>query len=713
MLAAFCLASAVPAAPLAKKNLPVEITAEGENYYMEGLAYAEGNVVVRYGADVIYADQVTFDKAKREVVGRGNVRIYTEGKYYRGERLTYNLDTAQVESDPFRFTQEKVFVGGEGIESPRKDYYKINKGLVTFDNREDPAFSMKANTVEIYPDDRIVLKNVGLYVGDMPFFWIPYVSQSLADDHDNIDISAGATTRWGAYVVSTYTWAWNKSWTTNLSFDYRTKRGFGGGGGFDFHPRDGDHAEFTSWFTDDWGTDIGVGGTDRPVEPDSNRYRVEYAQRFKISDGLYSQADINIWSDKYVTEDFFSSEFRTEREPDNFANLMYYDPNFTTTLLARFQANDLFDVVERKPEFIVEFKRQSLFNLPISYEGESSATYFHHVFDDYSDEASYDSVRYDTFHQFLYPRQYFNWLSFTPRAGFRATNYTRMNLADDGDGPSLTRYIFNAGFESSFKVSRTWFEAKNPELGIDGIRHVFEPFVNYSFVPEPNKTPDQFRGFDNRVPYTRVQPLNFPAYNSIDSITTTNVLRHGFRNKIQTKRDGRNVDLLDWSIYGDLNMEEEQLYGADALYPQIYTELDISPFPWLEFEVYATKALVDTGFDEVNTELTWQVHPAVEVSVGNRYLTNVDFLDDSNQVTFGTFWRFNEDWQFAQDLAVELDNGQIQEQRYTLYRDLRVWNAALSFIMRENRDVVLEDEFLVYFTLTLKAFPNLDVSVNN
>jgi hypothetical protein len=79
------------------------------------------------------------------------------------------------------------------------------------------------------------------------------------------------------------------------------------------------------------------------------------------------------------------------------------------------------------------------------------------------------------------------------------------------------------------------------------------------------------------------------------------------------------------------------------------------------------------------------------------------YPNESNLVTFGTFWRLNESWQVSEQIGVEGANGTIQEQRYSIYRDLTAWNVALNMIVRENDAV--KDEFAVYVSMTLKAFP--------
>jgi LPS-assembly protein len=693
------------------EDQPIEITADGNNRFEAGIAYASGNVIVRYKGDILYADEMAYDSKTKEVTARGNVRIYTGNALYRGDQIVYNFDNRRVVSQHFYIAGDRFLAKGSEVFSPANDVYVIKNGIVTTDNRDKPGYRVEAGTIEIYQDDRVVVKNAVIYAGPVPVMWIPYVAQSLDSNRSTYEVDIGSSSRWGAYILNTYNWQVNPRLATAVHFDYRDKRGFGGGIDFDYtsQAKPGSRSQFRSFYTHDTGNDIGVGSPDRPIEPENRRFRFSYKHSLELAPDFYSVADLNAFSDRHITEDYFEKEFRREREPDNVVDLMYYNQNFTSTLLTRKQINGLYEVAERLPEFNIEIKRQQIPGTPLTYEGESSVVNFRREFDRDSGLVEYESVRYDTFHQLLYPRQYFNWLSVTPRAGIRATQYTHSNNpADPNPNDELGRLLFHAGLEASFKVHRTWLDAQSKALGIDGIRHVAEPFINMAYQPKPNERPDKFRGYDNRVGSTRLQPINYPSLNSIDSLDELATIRHGFRNKIQTKRDGQNYDLIDWVTYGDLDLERNQHAIGNSLYSQLYNEIEFQPLPWLRFDLFSSAGLTRDSFDEVNSSLTWTVHPAVDLSIGQRYLDNSVFFPDSNLLTLGSFYRLNENWQLSQNLAFEADDGTLQEHRYSIYRDLTSWNMSFTAAFRDHRDI--RDEILFYFSLTLKAFPDQSLS---
>ena len=67
------------------------------------------------------------------------------------------------------------------------------------------------------------------------------------------------------------------------------------------------------------------------------------------------------------------------------------------------------------------------------------------------------------------------------------------------------------------------------------------------------------------------------------------------------------------------------------------------------------------------------------------------------------FFKLNENWALRTAHYYDVEAGHLQEQDYTVYRDLRSWTAGLTFRVREHSD--REDDFTVAFTFSVKARP--------
>jgi hypothetical protein len=67
------------------------------------------------------------------------------------------------------------------------------------------------------------------------------------------------------------------------------------------------------------------------------------------------------------------------------------------------------------------------------------------------------------------------------------------------------------------------------------------------------------------------------------------------------------------------------------------------------------------------------------------------------------YYRWNENWGTRVTHHFEARDGTLEEQQYTLYRDLRSWTSALTFRVRDRRTA--STDFTVAVTFSLKAFP--------
>ncbi|WP_093287258.1 LPS-assembly protein LptD [Verrucomicrobium sp. GAS474] len=713
----------MPAVPTGA--IPMEITADGETNFIAGLATASVNVIVRYGGDILYADKVVFDSKTKTAMAEGNVRIYTGPRLYRGDHISYNFETHAVTSTDFALATFPVFGAGRKVSTPDDNHYQITDGYVTTENRTNPGFRIKAHTIEIYPNDRVVLKNVVFYVGDVPVMWMPFFYQDLQSNDTTVSFRGGTNSRFGVELLSTVNWRVSKDFQVAFHEDYRSRRGEAGGVDFKFRPTKDGSGFFRAYSVND--DDSKENPTSIPRSPiGRDRYLFALQEIFPVSDGLTGKINANVWSDPYITEDFYRNQFAGERMPDNTVEFTQWTPNFEVSVLGRLQPNRFFDGTERAPEVRLDLKPVSLFGSRVQYQGEASVVNFQQNFSNQTyynavRPKNYSAYRWDTYHQFSLPQQFFGWLNSTPHVGFRGTAWSNDNngLYTDHVQDSAQRAVVDAGEELSFKLSQTWNDANVPGLAVDGLRHVVEPYMNAEAIL-PTAGRDLVRGFDDRVANTWANPLGFPGWNSVDSIDRQVVLREGVRNKIQTKRDGKNWDLLDWDLYTDVNLtrhyDEEQILRSDTL-SHAYSDLTIRPFPWLHFD---SRAAIDTkgnSYDMYDQSISWQPDRSYQFTVGDRLLQNVTAVDiyglpiqNSNNIYVKNFWRLNEHWQFQTFHAFDTTDSHLSEQNYTIYRDLSSWQIGLTLSERNNRNS--ESEQSVYLSFTLKAFPNASIRVS-
>ncbi|HEV3270861.1 MAG TPA: hypothetical protein VGZ93_01635 [Candidatus Methylacidiphilales bacterium] len=749
-------------------NFPVTIRADGENTYVGEIATADDNVVMHYKDDVLFCDHLVFDRSTRIMIATGNVRLFTNGRIYRGDSLTYNLDTKAIISTAFQGADYPRFLAGKQVTTPDFNHYRLTNAMFTTSNRQNPSFHLKASTIEYRPNDDVVLKNVVAYVGDVPVFYLPIYVQSLRDSRPAYQFQLGDSGQFGYFMDNTYNWVANDKMRGSVEFDVREKRGYAGGADVQYFPSALSEMTLKTYYaqdnlysqTDPTMPNAPAHGniTDHNVYdgvPFDNRYRVAYQHYLQFGPDFSSTTDLNFWSDPWITRDYFQSEYQEENQPANFVSLNQYNPNFTIGLLASPQVNPFFQTVERLPELTVDTKQQKIFNSPIEYTSQSSVvnfqmkyadtTYFRDPFEypytsfpnnvpqttaynfyhpnqtpgyDASQLNNYSAYRYDTYHEFSYPHQYFNFLSLTPRIGGRFTYYSDDNqdITDTANNDGLTsdkitdpkaRFAGNVGLEGDFKISRTWLNVSDPDLGINGIRHVIEPFFDSEYAPSPTVSPNDIRGFDDRLYSTQLQPLDWTEYNSIDSIDREAVVRFGVWNKIQTKRDGVNYDLVTLQTYGDADFDHNfSAATPSSTFSNLFNNFNFNPIPQLTFQTQSSLAINGNSYNEIDNNVIWNPDPSVRLTVGDHYINHSPIFDDGNQVSLDLFYRINEHWQFEGQEQFEGTTGHLQLQQYTIYRDLDAWQLGMTYSDSELNN---QSDHTIYFTLTLKAFPKYEI----
>jgi hypothetical protein len=107
-------------------------------------------------------------------------------------------------------------------------------------------------------------------------------------------------------------------------------------------------------------------------------------------------------------------------------------------------------------------------------------------------------------------------------------------------------------------------------------------------------------------------------------------------------------------------------------------------------------------------QLTFTPNEKWSWGLGHWYLYN-DLLGPgtggNNYLTSTFYFRLNDNWGFRATDNFNAQNGRLQEQFYSLYRDFRSWTGAVTFRVVDNG--VGPQDFTVAFTFSLKARPKL------
>lgn len=686
---------------------------------------------------------------------RGDRAVYYyERKFLDASGLRASLDPILLEAGKFTVEDrdgEKVYVGEDA-------------GITTHDV-QDPNFWVRSKKTTIYPGDKVVFNDLRLYAGDVPVLWLPYLSQPL-DAELGYHFIPGSRSNWGAYLLNTYgimlggdynaeTGENEDAWLlSRWHLDLRARRGVGTGVDFvDTRIENKDELRGLSiYYLNDLEPDISRSGVPRGMV-NEDRYRIELKHRMNLDfpeDADWRiDSNLTLLSDPYYLEDYATSEYRTNPAPDNTLGIYRRDEGSLLSLYGRFRINDFYRSDTRLPEIAFDQARAPLFDLPVLHEGNASFGIIGEQAADPTRDAILEPLlgltagdpaarpllqqlsgfdreiagrilalplndprrdalrtqlldsgysRFNTYQELSMPMTLAGFFNVTPEAGLGYTRY------DSVDGPvdSLDRTYFHVGAESSVKFSKDLGNFQNRSWGLDGLKHILQPYAHWSIISSNDVDPEDPL-VDRLTPTTRPRPLDPTRFTAVDELQSWNVLRLGTRNRLLTKRDGQSFEWLYLDSYIDAFIDDPE---GQRNYSNLYNDVRWQPLPWMGLDLGTQFPIASggSGFNEFSSRLRFMPTQNFEFSFGYRMLNGHPVLVDSNRVDVKTYTRLNENWGIGSRHTLEFDDSTLELQQYSLHRDLGNWVAGLGLTHRDNR---LADEYGVIFSLTLKDFPSV------
>jgi lipopolysaccharide assembly outer membrane protein LptD (OstA) len=697
--------------------------------YNAGRVMAHGNLLIGtngiyinfgQGAAVLTADSVVYNYNTSDVEADGNVRIETKDMLWVGEHIHYNFKTHVMSSEEFRTGRLPVFAEGrqldgviEGKTKGATNEVTATHAYLTTDDYSDPGYVIRATRIRIIPGEKIEMWNAVAYAEGVPVFYFPYYERNIGPRANNLTTTPGYRSVYGPFLLNTYNWYLGDEADGKVHADYRERRGLGGGPDVNLHLNRWGEVEAKYYYQHDDRANYSTNVFPYYGKIPENRQRFYLGWQATPATNLNVKALVNYQSDPLFLHDFFVGEYAQNPQPNTFVEANKYSENWSLDALATPRVNSYFSQVERLPDVQLTGYRQQVLDTPVYYDSQSSVGWFRN-WDAYATNGLYpgtngfyagSAARADTYHQLTLPWTFFDWLNVTPRVGGRLTYYSSQNITNGMPNSDVYREVFNTGTEVSFKASQAWPDATNSLLQVDGLRHIIEPSANYVFVPDPSTPPSQLPPFDSELPSLMPLPVNFPDYNSIDSIDTMNVVRFGLRNVLQTKRDGQLEDLVNWNVLLDWRLDPKA--GQDNL-NDLYSALSFRPRTWLTLESQVRYDVDRGDLDLAFHQVTFSPNDRWSWGISHWYLRSGFVSPDENDFIASTlYYRVNDNWGVRAAHTFNATDGRLQEQDYTIMRDLRSWTAGLSFRVFNNLGG--SADFTVAFSFSLKAVPSTRV----
>jgi len=590
------------------------------------MASADGNVVLKFGEDVLTAKRMELD-IKNE-----------KGVFYEGEIF---------------LAENHFYLKGDRIEQKERYVYAAENAWLTSCDADDPAWRISGKKLDVTLNGYGYIRHGALWAKKVPVFYTPFFLFPVKLDRQSglLIPKIGFSRRKGFEFDQPLYWAINDSSDMTLYENYLQKRGNKIGMEYRY-ALDGRSkgvlmADFlndleiddgTPRSTDNWGYDHDV--WDRS---NSDRYWVRTKQDQAFDGGFTAKLDLDLVSDQDYLLEFLDghSGYHASQKyfKDNFGRILdsYEDP----TRVSRFNLNkngsayslnaDLkwYDnVIARKyldedttlqqlPRVTLSTLKRQISKSPFSWNMNSEYTYF------YSEDGT-NGHRMD-----VHPRMYFSryrnrYFTFEPSAGLDETVWRTDKFQDHplehGKDRTAFRHQYDLKLDFASELYKVYPAENNQSRAF---RHTLIPRLVYEYVPRTDQEDlPWFESLDDEI--NRIQKKNSVAFQLTQFVTSRSV---NLKDTPKPAPDGspgvpvpQYHQLLRLDLKQGLDIDEARENGRPVLPLDAEMELICTDF----FSIWADAqySYYENAFLTRNMELKWQDDR------GDRFHFSYRFTDD-------------------------------------------------------------------------------------
>jgi len=681
------------------EKIPVIIDADEVSYMQaEGKVVMKGNVVIKHKEAELFCDEGEFDTASNLAHVRGRVKIIKEDTVLYGENVIYNFNT--YDADMINARVEDAPIYGEARDGDKygQEKYILKNGFITTCDLAKPHYRLVSKRITIYPNERVVARNMVLMIGRAPVFYIPYYTQHFDSEIPPIEVVPGKNDDWGYFSLNAYRYELDKGNKGRFHFNWYEKRGWAFGVTHKTESKYGKalakyialqdkmhRLDKRNSFLVMYGSRSSI--ADKYLEDD--RYRANLTYAWKPLSDLSITSEFHKFSDENFLKDFFEEEYEINPSPLSYLLVTKALRNSSLSFRAQKRVNRFYSQTEYLPQLEYSFFQQEIGDSKFYFDSSeklSNLTYKrqHSGTDD-------DAIRLISDSTLHYTNK-IKWLHVNPYVGTHANWYSKNKFGDE----DVWRIAPKAGANLSVKLYRL-LDKKGSVFGedIDKMRHVLTPQVSYSYAHDPT-----------------VSDNNLFQFGGDDSLSRSETVTFTLSNKLQARNKERTWDFVYFSPSFTYRIHPE---GGVSRFESISSDLEIYPKEGLSVTSNVNYNVPSRRISSFNLDFTTKgkykiLEAGKEVekekysfTYGHRYSRQSDTqgtIDFSYQLTpkikTRSYWRY------------EFNRGDLEEQQYRISLDLHCW--WMDFGVDSKKHRVGGKNFTFWVEFRLKAFPNLSVS---
>ena len=624
------------------KKIPVTVTADNLEYDRTNDVYlAVGHVKIEQEGVRLEADKVVLNNRTGAAVAEGSVHLQDQGSVVKADKLQININTREgiiTKGDIF-MKKENFHLKGDLIEQRSSTVYHVEQGRIT--TCDEDEWFLKADELNIDMNRYATGRRVTFNMMHLPVFYTPYFLFPVRRQSGFLIPELGHSSRDGFFLGNAFFWAISDYKDMTIYSDYRERVGHGTGVEYRYeNSRDSSGQLYYKYF-DMYHTGQG-------------RWDFRFQHQEEFADDISARADINQVSDAHYFSDL--DKKLEERSKPYLDSNVYVVERWNTaslTLLGQYsydltRTNE--NTVQKLPELrYTVFDEPLVGPLHLGFEG-SAANFT-------KQEGS--AVKRVDFNPRLSAAFGSKGLSFTPRAGYRATFYDRSATTSE----AVERKYFYAGADVNARVSRIY--GTDAESGIGRIRHSIEPTLSYTYIPH-------------------IDQGNLPLLDSVDTVSVQNFTSISLINRL-TAHYKESKDSTKFTTFDLMVLRISQSYDLNAA-----RELGTTTRPRSEVlgELYVKTPKMFTlsasgSYDPYDSVLTSHSEGAtlttetVSVNLSQQYLREpqTKFLIGGTGLKLGK-------WDLGLQWWRDVQNRKTTQEEYKMHYASQCWGIGLSYTVK-------------------------------
>ncbi len=643
-----------------------------------------------YGDLILTADEIRYDDQKAEAHARGHIVLTRGDIRLIADEGTYTLADGKVHLVNTKAGYYPLYLQGGTLEGNTHEF-TLHDATLTYGEPGSFSPTLRAESIDFIEGKSFRAHHAHLRVGPVPLVPLPVFSQRLDTPPMETDIRAGFRSSTGAFLDVTALAPVSNGIHLGPEIGVYTKRGLILGPAASYDTLRGD-TSLVGALRSGWIYDLGS-REDRGLDSEGRqigRHRgyIDWRHLENFGDKISLMAQVGYWSDSEIIRDYARHRFARNQQPETFVGASYTEDNFVGSVFARFQTNDFQITRRREPEVSVKLLASPQ-DLGVVQRGHVAFVNLREDASTVSPELS--SERLDVFYGLERPTAVTPWLTYTPVVGGRVSHY----FSPLGDKDDYTRVLGQVGGDIRARAFGQ-FDVQSERWGIDGLRHLVEPFAQYRYIPDAEKGAAYIPDIDRSVFSTRLLPIDLGDIRALDELHEINTLRYGLQQRLQTRDAKGGVrDLIVLTLAQDRHFNR---LVAPTLRrsSDLHADIALMPAPWIRFDAFQRLDPHSWRLEEFNSGFTLTDSQFWTARFGTQFLR-----DQLEEYTLDASIRLNERFTLTGLWRYDAVDSQFYEQAYGIRQTFRnLWSIeyALAFYEGQRRESGMQ------FRISLEVF---------